>query len=164
MLKLVLLTCFTSFAANAYQFEELNNYEVTAKRIENKVESISTLTNLDLEILNNDLNQLIEEGKSIMALYETKKPECTEQYKAFYADMSIMEDLSFDEVHKKYHDGKGLPPAPKLCYLGRSQVVHPVLTKIVLKEGWNQEIKEEVLHEIEEVIEHLPKIETLLTK
>ncbi len=151
-----------SSSAFAYQYESLNKYEVIAQNLLNEFESTPTESTIDKNKVHLLLNQLVDSGTEIMELYASKKTECIDQYNYIYAEIPAMENLSFDEVHDKYHDGLGLPTAPRFCYLGRSQVVHPVLTKIILKNGWNAEIKEEAIHETEEVIEHLIKIENIL--
>lgn len=163
MLKLLTTFVFLNSATvYAYQYETLNRYDGIAQNLLKELEATSIESTINNEKVEDLLNQLVESGTDIMKLYAEKRTECQDQYLYIYSELPAMENLTFKEVHDKYHDGKGLPNAPRICYLGRSQVVHPVLTKIILKDGWNAEIKEEAIHETEEVIEHLIKIENIL--
>ena len=157
---------FFAFATNlfAYQYEELNRYEDLALKLEKLIESTEINTTVNVAEFNEHLDGIINQGINVMQLVQSKKPECKTQYDSFIQDIAIMPTLSFDEVHKKYHDGVGLPSAPKYCYLGRSQVVHPVLSKIILKNVWSLEVKEELKEETEEILEHLNSLERMLSK
>lgn len=159
------LTTFAFLVSNsvfAYQYDSLNKYEIIAQNLLNEFEATPVESTINIKKVDQLINQLVDSGTEIMELYANKKAECIDQYNYIYNEIPAMVNLSFKEVHDKYHDGKGLPTAPRICYLGRSQVVHPILTKIILKDGWNSEIKEEAIHETEEVIEHLIKIENIL--
>jgi hypothetical protein len=101
---------------------------------------------------------LVALGLQIMALYEARNPVCAEQYAAFRAALPGMVGLSAEDVHARYHNGTGLPSAPRHCYLGRSEVVHPVLNLIRLQGPWTEEVRAKVVHDFEEVVEHLPRI------
>jgi len=158
---LLLSLCQISYA---YDYKELNAYEKPANELFALFQSTDFDQKLDKDLAHSLIGDLINKGVDIMKVFAHKYPECALQYDVIYSEIASMADLSFDEVHSKYHDGKGLPTASKLCYLGRSQVVHPVLTQILLRSEWNLEIKEEVLHEVEEVIEHLALIERYLNK
>lgn len=74
-----------------------------------------------------------------------------------------METMTVEAAHLKYHDGEDLPKAEG-CYLGRSQVVHPVLNLIRLKQTFNEEVRAAMIADLEEVIEHVGKIQTRLDK
>ena len=70
--------------------------------------------------------------------------------------------MSLADVHARYHDGVGLPVAPRHCYFGRSQVVHPVMNLIRLQGAWTDDVRDEFVGETEEVIEHLARIQNNL--
>ncbi|MES2964057.1 MAG: hypothetical protein V4760_09220 [Bdellovibrionota bacterium] len=70
-----------------------------------------------------------------------------------------MEAMTVSDLHDRYHDGTGLPAAPRHCYFGRSQVVHPAMNLVRFASAWTEVAREEVIEELEEVIEHLARIQ-----
>jgi hypothetical protein len=113
----------------------------------------------ELQALATQTQALIALGTEITHLYAAKNPTCAEQLKAFQDALPTMADLPLAEVDAKYHKGAALPQAPRLCYFGRSVVVHPVMNLIRLKGAWDAEAREHALEELEEVIEHVARIQ-----
>lgn len=119
---------------------------------------------LELKRIGDKTKDLIQIGFEIMDLYAVKYPVCKIQYDSIAQEASQLAEKSLEEMESKYHDGVGLPSAPTLCYLGRSQVIHPVMNLIRLKQTFSESLRQELLHDFDEVIEHLQKIQRNLEK
>jgi len=120
-------------------------------------------TQQDVQALAFKTRDLVTYGQEILDLYAQKNPKCAEQLNQFKNELPFLESQSLEELHDRYHDGKGLPEAPRHCYFGRSEVIHPIMNLVRLKNGdFSQEVREEMTHEYEEVIEHLPRIQNFL--
>jgi hypothetical protein len=140
-----------------FTYPLLNEYEALAGTIVEAVKVADASDELEaIRLQTKDLTQL---GVRIMDLYASKNPKCAEQFAAMIGELAVMETLSAKALHDKYHDGIGLPAAPKHCYFGRSQVVHPMMSYVTLGGAWDSAARKKVLHEIEEVIEHLARIQ-----
>ncbi len=119
-------------------------------------------TNEELHSIQAGARELAALGVEVMKLYVEKNPICKEQFDAMISEVEQMESMTLADVKARYHDGKGLPVAPKHCYLGRSQVVHPVMNILRLNGVWTETIREKIADEFDEVIEHTAKIQTNL--
>ena len=75
------------------------------------------------------------------------------------AEIPSMASQTVAQLHARYHNGEGLPAAPRHCYFGRSQVIHPAMNLVRLQSEITAESKEEMVDEIHEVIEHLVRIQ-----
>ena len=104
-----------------------------------------------------DLNELVRLGYQMMALYDKKFIECTVQYLIVQKEDSLMKTATYAQLESRYHDGLGLPEAPKHCYAARSMVIHPYMAAAMLREGLDG-----ASHEIEEVATRAVKIKTKL--
>ena len=109
-----------------------------------------------------ETQNLIKIGYQIMDLYQVKFTECVEQFAQLKTVDAELNQLSYDQIDKLYHEGEGLVKAPRTCYKGRSMVVHPYQMIALAKESRLQSEKETVEHEYTEVIERAGKIKTLL--
>lgn len=145
------------FASETYKYPVLNDYSDLGQKLVTQTESAQSPA--DLEAIRNGAADLIKLGLEIQRLYGEKNPKCVEQFKAFDAALPDMENLSIDEVEKKFHNGTALPSAPKHCYFGRSEIIHPVMNIIRLKGTWSSEVKEQVVEDFQEVVEHLARIQ-----
>ncbi len=154
----LVLTLGASAAQAAWTYPILDDYEATAKELLASTKS-SRGSEAERSALIARTRDLIQSGVAIMNLYAEKNPACAEQFKVFIAETPNMENLPYDQVQKRYHDGVGIPAAPKHCYFGRSQVVHPALNIIRLKGAWSDKVRASVVDDFEEVIEHLNRIQ-----
>jgi hypothetical protein len=159
-LTLTLIFGSTAARAATWTYPILNDYQAAADQALAAARALSaTPAATELAALADGQRDLARIGVSLMNLYADKNPSCAEQFKVFIAETPAMENLTLAEVHKRYHNGEGLPAAPKHCYFGRSQVVHPEMNVIRLKGSWSEKVRSEVLDEIEEVIEHLSRVQ-----
>lgn len=135
----------------------LDRYEALAKKLIGMTETARTAD--ERTVIATETRELIRQGAEIMNLYASKNPKCAAQFAPMIAEIPSMEGMTVDQLHSKYHDGVGLPAAPKHCYFGRSQVVHPMMNLVRLKGAWSDAVKADVLDEYQEVIEHLARIQ-----
>jgi hypothetical protein len=109
-----------------------------------------------------EINTMIGFGWEIMDLYAVKYPECKAQFEQFKELAKQIDSLSYAQIDELYHDGKGLVAAPRLCYKGRSLVVHPYQVIALAKENRLVKDKAVVDHEMNEVIERAEAIRDIL--
>lgn len=109
-----------------------------------------------------EINNMIGFGYEIMDLYAVKYPECQAQFTQLKESRSQLEQLTYDEIDRLFHSGDGLVAAPRLCYKGRSLVVHPYQVIALVKEARLVKDAEIVDHEMNEVIERSEVIKDLL--
>lgn len=109
-----------------------------------------------------EISTMIGFGWGIMDLYSAKYPECKAQFEQFKELAKQIDTLSYDQIDDLYHDGKGLVVAPRLCYKGRSLVVHPYQIIALAKE--NRLVKDAAVvdHEMNEVIDRSEAIRNAL--
>lgn len=145
------------WTASAAEYAELRTYKGFATTLLGETRSARSPG--EIAHLQQGLRQLANEGVEIAALYSQKNPSCAEQLEAMTKEFSQMEAMSVKAQHDRYHDGKGLPEAPRHCYYGRSVVTHPMMSVTRLATGLSDRDRAQIAHEVEEVIEHIPKIQ-----
>jgi hypothetical protein len=111
-----------------------------------------------------EINVMIEHGYAIMDRYQIKYSECTQQFAQLKQLSATIDQLSYEEIETLYHDGDGLVAAPRVCYKGRSLVVHPYQVIALAKEGRLDTDAAIVDHEMNEVIERAGVIKKDLEK
>lgn len=146
--------------ATEFSYPLLGTYKAQAQALIEKTEAAQSVD--DLAALATATDELIQTGARVMELFASKNPSCAEQYKVFIDEIPAMTTLSFQAANERYHDGVGLPAAPRLCYLARAQVIHPALNNIRLRDGWSEETRQANAADFEEVIEHLDRIQKYL--
>jgi len=148
---------FLSNSTFAEDAPEISKYrELAGKLI---VDTKAAKSTEEIENLKIQTKALMQAGVEIMKLYEQRNSLCSVQYAAFIAALPEMETLTLDELHKKYHNGEALPMAPRFCYLGRSQVIHPVLNLVRLKGELTEDVRAQLIADLEEVVEHMERIQ-----
>lgn len=150
-------TLLLSPAAFAGDYPLLNDYRTVAT----DALALARTANSPTEVQNllESQRKLVAIGAEILKLYAQKNPICQAQFDVYLSEVSVSEAKTVTELHERYHDGKGLPAAPKHCYLGRSMVVHPSLSVRRILDGWNETARADVLDETDEIIRHLVKID-----
>lgn len=156
ILSALILANLALATARAGDYPVLEDYRQLAEKLVQTAQA--TQPGEDRSALAQSTRELIHLGAEIMRLYASRNPVCATQFEVVLNELPAMETLSLEAVDNRYHDGVGLPNAPKHCYFGRSQVVHPVMNLIRMKEGWNERTRDEVVEEFHEVIEHLARI------
>ncbi len=156
LLSILFATLIVS-TANAGNYPILTQYRDAAQALVTATESAQTQA--DLLVLQDGTRELMSLGAEIVKLYGEKNPACTEQFTVFLAEMPQMETMTLDQAKRRYHDGLGLPAAPRHCYFGRSQVIHPALNLIRIRNSYTDRLRSQVSADFEEVIEHLERIE-----
>lgn len=158
-MKLVLLTGLMILGSHAQgaDYPVLAKYhELAGSEIEHIYKAQSPAEIQDLSV---GQRQLAGLGVEIIRLYAEKNPSCKAQFDAFLSEIPKMGKMSLADLHTRYHDGHGLPVAPRHCYLGRSQVIHPVMNIVRVQGTWSEDIRKEIAEETYEVVEHLTKIQ-----
>jgi cellobiose-specific phosphotransferase system component IIB len=154
-MKKIILVALT-LAAVSVKADVFAEYEtvghqalVMSKNTETKTEDFVT-----------KIKELTTLGYQIMDLYQVKYTECVEQFAQLKSMDADILKMSYDEMDVQLHDGKGLIVAPKVCYKGRSMVVHPyqVAALSIEKNLFTSEGQEIADHELNEVIERAGKI------
>jgi hypothetical protein len=146
-------------SAQAAEYSALKRYQTLGAELLKKVQVVEREADLDRVALEVKTRELVQQGIEIMNLYVEKNPQCAAQYKVFLQELPAIERKPLDEIHSRYHDGTGLPAAPKHCYFGRSEIVHPVMNLVRLRGSWTDSAKKEMTHDFKEVIEHLARIQ-----
>jgi len=154
MIILILASYCTLYAQT--NVEILSNYEDSAEKV------ISFVKNNQIAEAKTENLLLADHGIKVMNSYLAKKQECKDQYKVFIEKIPSMYNLTVKELHSLYHDGNGIPRASRSCYLGRAQVIHPVMNQVRLQGEVSETIKNEIIEETEEVIEHLEMIKKVI--
>ena len=158
LISLVIPALFAQAAlASNYTYPVLIEYETLAVKLEAAAKTVQTPE--EIKALQADTHTLMNLGFDTMDLFASKIPVCAEQFAAFKAAAPEARHMTVEQVHAKFHNGEGLPAAPRVCYFGRSQVVHPMLNILRLNDVLTADSREQVVHDFEEVIEHLEKIQ-----
>jgi hypothetical protein len=144
-------------ASASYGYAELDRFAAHGEKL--VAATRAAHTEADRAALIAQTRELIQDGVAILKIYGEKYPACREQFSAFIAALPGMDSLSLSEVKAGYHDGAALPSAPRYCYLGRSETVHPVMNLVRLKGEWNERVRADVVDDFEEVIDHLARIQ-----
>ena len=152
---LIAAVIFTSVFAQADVFE---NYQQTGRSALSLIANQPTQTPMII----NEINLMIGFGYEIMDQFAVKYPECQTQYAQLKELSAGIDQLSYEEIDNLYHDGKGLVEAPRLCYRGRSLVVHPYQVIALIKE--NRMVSDAVYieEEMNEVIDRADTIKEML--
>ncbi|MFL5813206.1 MAG: hypothetical protein ACJ763_06485 [Bdellovibrionia bacterium] len=147
----------TAQAGETFTYPVLNEYQAQAE----KVLALSKVERAQLNIaeLKLETQTLIGLGEEIARLYIAKNPVCAEQINTFLSALPKMTEMPLSDVNEKFHAGKGLPQAPRHCYFGRSEIVHPVMNQIRLKGELTDEMLSQIEDDFDEVIEHLSRIQ-----
>lgn len=153
MKKAALVFVMSIFTVHAHA-DVFSDYQVTGR----KALEMAKNPNSRAEDVVAELKSLVLSGYQIMDLYLVKYPVCTEQYNQLKAVDSNILTLSYAEIDELYHEGAGLPGAPRSCYRGRSLVVHPYQIAALALAGELQNDLGTVDHELGEVIERAEKI------
>ena len=114
------------------------------------------------DVIVEQIKTMIGYGYEIMDLYLAKYPECQAQFAQLKEASTNIDQLSYDEIDRLYHSGEGLVTAPRLCYKGRSLVIHPYQVIALIKEARLVKDADIVDHEMNEVIERSEAIKDLL--
>lgn len=158
-MKKMLVTAIALISINT-QADIFSDYQVQGQ----KALSLALNPSASKENVIFETQNLIKLGYQIMDLYQVKFTECVEQFAQLKTVDVQLDQLSYDQIDKLYHEGEGLVKAPRTCYKGRSLVVHPYQMIALAKENRLQSEKETVEHEFTEVIERAGKIKTLLAQ
>ncbi len=105
------------------------------------------------EVVAQDTFLLTDLGLQQMDLFVVKHPECIEQYSLIKTENEAMKTMTYEQLDERYHDGVGLPVAPRICYMGRSMIAHPYMALALHRDGLASEEEAAFYHEMEEVIE-----------
>lgn len=152
--SIIALLGFFSVTAHA-DGDIYSRYETLANSLAEAAEQGAAIASLQASN-----TELMGMGVEIMRLYGQKFPECAAQYQDFESKIPTLSSLSVADIHRLYHNGEGLPAAPRTCYLGRSLVVHPAMSQVRLADGeMTQEDKESIVEESLEVAEHVRTVQ-----
>jgi hypothetical protein len=142
--------------ARAESYPILDSYQALATQLVDLARDARTAD--DVATVVTRTRELVVQGEAIMRLYAEKNPICAEQFAVMLPEIPQAESMSVDELHSRYHDGVGLPKAPRHCYLGRSQVVHPLMNIVRLRGELTDAVRAKIVDEYAEVVEHVAKI------
>lgn len=154
-MKQVILALLTVASISA-QADVFSDYQTVGQQALAMSKDSSTAT----EAFVAKIQEMTVLGYQIMDLHEVKYKECVAQYAQLKSVDSQILTMSYDQIDVAYHDGKGLVAAPKICYKGRSLVVHPYQVAALSIEGnlYTADGQEIADHELNEVIERAGKI------
>jgi len=129
---------------------QIDHYKVQARaliKLNKKTSDPITLQKLAFD--------LIAQAKPIIQAHTKKYPACAQILNTIVAKAQYMTTLSLAKIEKDYHDGEALPQAPDECYEAKELIVHPATVIILTKTALNDEAREQINDEIEEVIAHI---------
>lgn len=124
------------------------------------------LKNKNPDKLETKSKALLEISKGIVKSNIKILPQCQEYLTALLNDADKIALLPLAEIESGYHaDGKLPPLKDGTCYHAKDLLVHPATVQAMAKQGINtKEEWKQAAHEIEEVLEHLSIVETVLAK
>lgn len=98
------------------------------------------------------IKELVTKGYEIMDLFLVKYPDCTAQYAQVKSLAPTILSMTYEQIDDLFHNGTGIIEAPRVCYRGRSMVVHPYQIAALALANRLQSEQEKVDHELNEVI------------
>ena len=159
--KYLALTALFSIAALngcSEPSEKANNYweryETLATQIVSDAETASFAK------LAESSEKLTQLSVKLLPDFVSKQPICTEYIQAVIDAQPSMLTISLDAIERDYHaDGK-LPEIKDVaCYHAKDLLVHPATAAIISKTlDDTPETREQLKHEIEEVLEHFNQV------
>lgn len=129
-------------------------YEVLATQIVNDAGTAS------FNHLAKSSEKLTELSMKILPEFVNKQPICETYVNAVIAAQPVMLTLSLDDIERDYHaDGK-LPEIKDVsCYHAKDLLVHPATAVVISKTLIETpESREQLKHEMEEVLEHFNQV------
>ena len=149
-----------SSALATEQYPVLEAYQKLAIDLAQKGTKTSgdTKSQGDLDLLTAGARTLLNYGIEIMKIYGRRNPKCQPQFDVFLREVPDMGKQSMEILHKRYHDGDGLPVGPKHCYFGRSEIVHPVMILSRLSGPWSAKARDAIVDDFNEVARHINRI------
>lgn len=129
-------------------------YEVLATKI---VGDADTASFTQLAKSSEELTQL---SVKLLPDFVSKQPICTEYIQAVMNAQTAMLNLSLEDIERDYHaDGKLPEIKDAACYHAKDLLVHPATAAIISKTlDDTTENRQQLKHEIEEVLEHFNQV------
>ncbi len=131
-----------------------SQYEALATKIVNQA-STETFNHLALSS-----EKLTELSMELLPSFVKKQPICEEYINAVIAAQPIMLTLYLDDIERDYHaDGKLPVIKDASCYHAKDLLVHPATAVVISKTlEATPETREQLKHEMEEVLEHFNQV------
>lgn len=158
MKKLTALGAAALFSAasfgHGHSTQNWDAYQTLAKDINNTVATAS------LEELAKKSEKLTKLSTMLLPAFMKKHEICSEYLQAALAAADKMTSLSLDDIEKDYHaDGKLPPVKSAACYHAKDLLVHPATMAVIAKtKSDSKETREQIEHELEEVLEHFSQV------
>ncbi len=158
MKKLTILSAAALFSSasfgHAHETHNWDAYQTLADDINN------TVSTAPLEDLAKKSEKLTELSTMLLPAFMKKHEICTDYLKAALAAADSMTSLSLDDIEKDYHaDGKLPPVKSASCYHAKDLLVHPATMAVIAKtKADSKETREQIEHELEEVLEHFSQV------
>ncbi|REL36267.1 hypothetical protein [Thalassotalea euphylliae] len=140
--------------AHAHKTDHWDSYQHLAKEIAASVDSapIAELAKKSAE--------LTTLSTKLLPAFVVKQPICKDYLGAALAAANDMMTLSLDEIERDYHaDGKLPAVKSAACYHAKDLLVHPATMAVIAKTAEDsKDTREQIEHELEEVLEHFSQV------
>ena len=144
----------TAAGAHAHKTDHWDSYQHLAKEIASSVDSAP------IAMLAKKSAELTILSTKLLPTFVAKQPICEEYLGAALAAANEMMTLSLDEIERDYHaDGKLPAIKSAACYHAKDLLVHPATMAVIAKtKKDSKETREQIEHELEEVLEHYSQV------
>lgn len=155
MTKSFLAALMLTLSGQALSADMWNEYQTLAVHINEKVENKGTFS--DIKIKAENLTRL---STKLLPAFVAKQPVCKDYIQAAIDASETMLNISLEKIESDYHaDGKLPPMKQAVCYHAKDLLVHPATVAVIAGTlPDNAKTREQLHHEIEEVLEHFNEV------
>ena len=155
MTKSLLAALLLTLSGQAFADNMWTEYQTLAADINDKVENKGTFS--EIKIKAESLTRL---STKLLPAFVVKQPICKDYIQAAIDASETMLNLSLEKIESDYHaDGKLPPMKQAVCYHAKDLLVHPATVAVIAGTlSDTPKTREQLHHEIEEVLEHFNEV------
>jgi len=155
MTKSFLSALMLTLSGQALSADMWSEYQTLAAHINEKVENKGTFSEIKIKAEN-----LTRLSTKLLPAFVAKQPICKDYIQAAIDASETMLNISLEKIESDYHaDGKLPPMKQAVCYHAKDLLVHPATVAVIAGTlPDNAKTREQLHHEIEEVLEHFNEV------
>ena len=155
MIKPLLAVLLLSLSGQAFADNMWTEYRTLAADINDKVENKGSFSEIKIQA-----ESLTRLSTKLLPAFVAKQPICKAYIQAAIDASETMLNLSLEKIESDYHaDGKLPPMKQAVCYHAKDLLVHPATVAVIAGTlPDNAKTREQLHHEIEEVLEHFNEV------
>lgn len=134
----------------AQQFSLYRDYQSLAQSLERFAEQGGAS-----EVMVAPTLELFHAGYPLMRRYAERNPVCAPQFDMMLSELETVPVMDLTTAFTRYHNGEGLPEAPRHCMWGRSMVMHPYFNGLRLADGLTPDERLALVNDFRESGEHV---------